>query len=455
MARAVPQHRKERSPTFAGRLLAALPGALLVIDPEGTVLRAYGELSRVASATPSELVGSRLVEHVTEDSWQAASELVRTTATSSEGTAVGPVRLDYVAGDGARRTTEAWGVRRLADPEIRGLCLLLLSESAYDRLDGVLTTIVGGGSLNETLGALSQALRYPPVLAEAFFVLPGADDRGLLRVPDLPGVPGPPSPGPWDAVGGPGGTMVHERVAKLPRPLRQAAKAAGFTAVSAVPVPGLNGRQRGSLVLWWQAAEPPVAAVRAAIERATALASLAMSHEAAQAIEPSAAPRDPLTGLVDRDGFAKALEARIAAGEQPAVLCVDLDGLRAVNDSYGQLTGDAVLRVAARRLASVMRTTDELARLEADEFAVLCGGSVTSAQTASIARRIVDQLAKPLSLGDGQSVAVGGSVGIAIASQASSPETVLGLAGRALRQAKSRGSGGVAFAGSGLSPAAR
>ncbi len=453
MARAVPQHRKERSPTYAGRLLAALPGALLVLDPEGTVLRVYGELSKVSSATPRELVGSRLVEHVTEDCWQATSELVRTTATSPEGAAVGPVRIAYLAGDGARRTTEAWGVRRLADPEIRGLCLLLLSESAYDRLDGVLATVVGGAPLNESLGALSQALRHPPVLAESYFVLPGPDDRGLLRVPDLPGVPGPP-PGPSHLAGGHRGAVAHEKAARLPRPLRRAAKAAGFTAVSSFPVPGPNGRQRGSLVCWWQAVEPPVAAVRPAIERAAALASLAMSHEAVQAIEPAAVLRDPLTGLVDRDGFERALEARIAAGEQPAVLCVGLDGIRAVNDSYGQLTGDAVLRVAARRLASVMRTTDELARLDSDEFAVLCGGPVTSAETASIARRIVDQLAKPLSLADGQRVAVGGSVGIAIASGVSSPEAVLSLAGRAVRQAKSPGSGGVAFA-DGLSAAAR
>lgn len=184
-----------------------------------------------------------------------------------------------------------------------------------------------------------------------------------------------------------------------------------------------------------------------AIDQAAGIAAVSVSHISAEAGLRDAAYRDSLTGLGNRRSFFEALETQVAGGEQPAVLYIDLDGFKAVNDSLGHLAGDAVLRVAARRLSSVMRPTDELARLGGDEFAVLCGGTVSEEQITMIASRIVDQLNQPLSVGDGQNVDTGASVGIALGLPPGTPaDTVLGHADRALYEAKAQGRGRWAFA---------
>jgi diguanylate cyclase (GGDEF)-like protein len=146
--------------------------------------------------------------------------------------------------------------------------------------------------------------------------------------------------------------------------------------------------------------------------------------------------------LGNRRSFFEALEALVRAGEQPAILYIDLDGFKEVNDSFGQLAGDAVLRVAARRLSSVMRPTDELAPLGGDEFAVLCNGAPTGDQMVMIAERVVEQLSRPLSVGDGQTVDVGATIGIALGLPVGTPvDMILARADHALLEAKSKGPG--------------
>jgi diguanylate cyclase (GGDEF)-like protein len=190
-----------------------------------------------------------------------------------------------------------------------------------------------------------------------------------------------------------------------------------------------------------------------AIDRAVGIASLAMSHAANDEGLRDAAYRDALTGLGNRRSFFDALEGQVEVGAQPAVLYIDLDGFKRVNDLLGHLAGDAVLRVAARRLASVMRPTDELARLGGDEFAVLCGGTVSTDQMVLIAERVVEQLNRPLSVGDGQNVDIGASIGIALGLPPGTlADAIIGHADRALYEAKAKGRGRWAFADPNAAP---
>ncbi|MDA8038165.1 MAG: GGDEF domain-containing protein, partial [Actinomycetota bacterium] len=130
-----------------------------------------------------------------------------------------------------------------------------------------------------------------------------------------------------------------------------------------------------------------------------------------------------------------------------AVLCIDLDGFKEVNERLGHLAGDAVLRIAARRLAAVMRPTDDLARLGGDEFAVLCNGRVTKEQAGAIAARVVKQLSRPLAVGDGETVDIGASVGIALGFAPGAPaDALLGRADHALLAAKAKGRGHIVIA---------
>ena len=127
---------------------------------------------------------------------------------------------------------------------------------------------------------------------------------------------------------------------------------------------------------------------------------------------------DPLTGLSDRAMF----EARLAAAlDRPlrrrggaAVLLVDLDGIRAVNQVLGHGIGEDLLRAAARRLRAAVRDGDLVARMAGEEFAVLQGEVSDAAHAAALASRLVDLLGRAYLIG-GESVVVTPRIGVALA----------------------------------------
>jgi diguanylate cyclase (GGDEF)-like protein len=249
--------------------------------------------------------------------------------------------------------------------------------------------------------------------------------------------------GPWDAIWAGATAVEHENLTRVSSQLREEAMNAGYASVACFALhPGLKARTDVCLVVWSPEEGRLTPFARRAIEQAIIIGSLAVSHRSEEEGLKDAALRDPLTGLGNRRSFFEVLERLVQAGEQPAVMYIDLDGFKAVNDQLGHLAGDAVLRVVARRLASIMRPTDELARLGGDEFAVLCNGSPSADQMEMIAERVVEQLSRPLSVGDGETVYVGASVGIALELGVGTPvDTILGRADGALYQAKEQGKG--------------
>jgi diguanylate cyclase (GGDEF)-like protein len=156
------------------------------------------------------------------------------------------------------------------------------------------------------------------------------------------------------------------------------------------------------------------------------------------------ARHDALTDLPNRVLFREEmarLEARIGRSETVALLLVDLDRFKAINDKYGHAVGDEVLVTVARRLREASRETDTLARLGGDEFAVLVGPLDNPKHAALIADRIVRSLGRPM-MAEGWSITSGASVGIAIApADGSDAETLLKNADLALYRAKSEGRG--------------
>lgn len=163
-----------------------------------------------------------------------------------------------------------------------------------------------------------------------------------------------------------------------------------------------------------------------------------------------AAHHDALTGLPNRALLLDRLQVALARAErsgQPlGVMLVDLDGFKPVNDSLGHEAGDTLLRLVAARLLGLLRRSDSTARLGGDEFVLLLPdvGGVPGA--ATVARRVVDALARPFELG-GQTVRIGASVGVALApTDGAEPEKLLKAADDAMYAAKAAGKGGFAFA---------
>lgn len=156
------------------------------------------------------------------------------------------------------------------------------------------------------------------------------------------------------------------------------------------------------------------------------------------------AHHDDLTGLPNRVRFRERLNESIAlgsAGQPVALLCIDLDRFKAVNDTLGHPVGDALLRLVALRLGECVRQTDLVARLGGDEFAVIQVGAPQPAAARSLAERLIQAMALPFDIG-GQQVLVGTSVGIALSpDDGIDPDELLKKADLALYDAKAAGRG--------------
>ncbi|GIF49546.1 hypothetical protein Afe04nite_40850 [Asanoa ferruginea] len=157
------------------------------------------------------------------------------------------------------------------------------------------------------------------------------------------------------------------------------------------------------------------------------------------------ASHDPLTGLANRTLFnerAEALREPAARGRGSAVLLLDLDQFKDVNDEFGHPAGDELLRIAARRIEHSVRPADTVARLGGDEFSVILVDT-TEAAAADTARRIVDALARPVSIDD-HVLRPAASVGVAV-SVDKPIEALLRDADEAMYAAKRHGSGAELF----------
>ena len=155
---------------------------------------------------------------------------------------------------------------------------------------------------------------------------------------------------------------------------------------------------------------------------------------------------DGLTGLANRALFVDRLEHALYAGspqeEALAVVFIDLDDFRKVNDSLGHPAGDDLLRICARRLTERLAAGDTAARLGGDEFAVLLESCPTPEAAGQMARYLLDALTEPVEL-HGRRMVVSASAGVAIVSRREQPpaEEVLRNADIALYRAKEEGTG--------------
>jgi len=168
------------------------------------------------------------------------------------------------------------------------------------------------------------------------------------------------------------------------------------------------------------------------------------------------ARHDALTQLPNRVQFLEEMagaEPGLARGDHIAVLCIDLDHFKAVNDTLGHSLGDKLLQQVSARLWGATRENDLLARLGGDEFALLLRGVDNPAEAAAIAERIVKAMANPFTI-DGHQLVIGTSVGIAMAPQdGETSEILMKNADLALYKAKNEGRSTFHFFESGMDAA--
>jgi diguanylate cyclase (GGDEF)-like protein/PAS domain S-box-containing protein len=230
--------------------------------------------------------------------------------------------------------------------------------------------------------------------------------------------------------GEPNGLRALERALLLDKPFRdvvlrvQLPSGMGWWSVTAKPLLDEGGHTMG-----WRGVISDVTKQRLTHQRLAYLAHY-----------------DSLTGLANRVQLRERLtQALQAAAENPprrsALLCLDLDQFKAVNDSLGHSVGDAVLRHVAQRLKSVVRRHDLLARLGGDEFAIVLDDVRSDEEVLQLSERLIVVLNQPAEI-QGRMITVGASIGVAkIPEQGQTVDEVLGNADLALYAAKERGRG--------------
>jgi len=161
------------------------------------------------------------------------------------------------------------------------------------------------------------------------------------------------------------------------------------------------------------------------------------------------AHHDSLTGLANRIVLRQNLEQALArpprGQEGIAVLFIDLDGFKGINDTLGHSTGDGLLKCVANRLVESVRDGDKVVRLGGDEFAVIQMEAEQPKGSAILAGRLIELLGRPYQV-EGNQLNIGASIGIAVASEATTtPDDLLKCADLAMYRAKAEGRGTYRF----------
>jgi len=218
----------------------------------------------------------------------------------------------------------------------------------------------------------------------------------------------------------------------------------GLRACWSTPIRDATGEVLGTVALYAFEPREPRPEEEQLLELATQLAALALERWRESEDLRHRAFHDSLTGLANRLLFLDRVEHALARAERDggglAVLFIDLDDFKRVNDTWGHAAGDLVLQEVAQRLSSHVRAGDTVARFAGDEFTVLLEGVTSPEEVRGIAERLLRALDRPFDLQD-TFVRLSLSIGAALAPAAPYPDsgTLLLAADQALYAAKRRG----------------
>ncbi len=148
------------------------------------------------------------------------------------------------------------------------------------------------------------------------------------------------------------------------------------------------------------------------------------------------ATHDGLTGLLNRTAFLRELNSSLAAGRRPALVFLDLNGFKAINDLHGHDRGDEILQVIGERLMGGLRPGDAAGRFGGDEFVLLAHGLNDQPGVDAYLQRIIALFTDPVSCQGGAAHTVGVSVGVAHSAADDDPDSLIRRADRAMYEAK-------------------
>ena len=430
-----------------------------VVEADGVLRSATPALERLLGWSAADLIGTNVFDLLHPDDADNAVESFVTTA-AFPGEKV-PIDLRVARADGSWCPVEVVAQNRLDDASVAGIELHVRSieerPSPAALVAGearVLGMIARGAPVEATLGALADLIEEHAQGASCCITL--ADGDGRLRVVAAPAVP-PTVRALVDGLEvGPRalscGTAAYRRQAVVVADVAadplwdgasDAALGAGVRAAWSMPVLAFADRRAlGTIGTYHPRPGRPRRSYVRFVDLCTNLAAMAVERGHAEARLAHQATHDALTGLPNRtlflDRLGQALAQRHEDGTTVAVVFLDVDRFKVINDSAGHGAGDRLLTGLAQRLSGLVRPGDTVARFGGDEFTVLCQGVAGASGALKIAERIVEGTAAPFALDDGE-VVVTLSAGIALPRAGDTPETLLRDADAAMYRAKERG----------------
>jgi len=347
---------------------------------------------------------------------------------AADGTSVGVLcawdRQPHTSGAADVVALERFGRQAMSLLELRRLRQQLSgSDALLSATAMVLELIVAGAELDVVLDTLALAMEAStPDTRGSILLLDGV----VLHhgaAPSLPasysdaidGVRIGPAVGSCGTAAFTAETVIVSDIATDPLwvDFREVALSAGLRACWSVPIINAERKVLGTFALYYEDVRVPTGAELAQVSRWVNLAEVAISRAGDLAALREAATVDTLTGLVNRPEALRRLDMALATPDESlAVLFVDLDQFKFINDTLGHLAGDRFLQEVAARLTACVPLRDTVSRFGGDEFLLLCH-AITVEAAQKLGHRIIAALAQPMSL-YGRMVALSASVGIAV-----------------------------------------
>jgi GGDEF domain-containing protein len=418
-------------------IISGMPAAVVLLRERRSIAEVSGRHASVFGRPIVELLGSDLLRFVTPGDASLVGSVIHESRSMSVGLVPSSVVARFDQPDGSRRLVEVSAAHR-SDGSARGATVVLLRpQSVRLGLTAALIPHVGWQEADEASSATQEAddaletivgvLGCDPVAHDCYFLTldPDAGSDATVLSPASGDLADAPKAGPWDTVLAGKLSSVDVEVSALSPELQQFAQRKRFTAVRCFPVLASHrDRVVGCLVAWDRKGGPMSTATGATFQYATEIASLAIGR--ARVLAPLAPEQavpwpsdvDVVTGLPLEEALVRSLDEMIASGQRPAVVCIRLTALAGLVATLGSFTTDQLIRVAARRVHSLIRQTDEVYRIGPDSIAVICTGSLDAERLDDIADRMRERLGTPFRVDTESPV----HVGIAIAVE-QSPET--------------------------------
>ncbi len=423
-----------RTEQWARAIIENTDDVLIQTDGEGIVTYAGPALRHVLGLSPEELVGRSCFELVHPDDlarvMEHFGEEVRGIAART------PTELRAHHADGTWRHLSVMATNLLDLPSVRGIALNCRDISRHRAVaellaeqSGLLERVARGLPVEDTLAAVVALLESR--IPEAVCSIGRLDGDGHVRIGVAPSMP----PAVIAAIDAVPGTSTLGRSLRAPgpaaviyddietdfrwAPARGEVVAHGLKACWAMRLnaPG-SGALLGALAVYLPEARGPSADEQVLLERATHLAAIALERSEFEATLEHEALHDKLTGLPNRslllDRIEQALARSRRLGTTVAVLFIDLDDFKVINDSLGHAAGDRLLQQVATRFHRPLRAGDTVGRFGGDEFLLVCEDVDGEAGAAAVATRLAMELEPPFELDD-TTVFVRASVGIALA----------------------------------------